>query len=64
MVTLTEDQVLYIKEMGFVRLSDGTYAMDLTAESRIPVDLALLVKVDELITEQRKTNELLTDLLG
>ena len=62
MPDIEKDQDLFYKEMGMVRIADGVYVMDLTGEARIPVDLALLHKLDELVIEVKRTNRYLATL--
>lgn len=62
MPKITDDETLDIPEMGMVRISDGLRAMDLTGESRVPTDMALFHKLDELLTEMRRTNRYLETL--
>lgn len=62
MPKVEDAKVFYAKEAGMYRLSDGTYVMGLTAEARIPADLHLLQKLNELLAEVKRTNRFLATL--
>jgi len=57
-----DDEAFSRKESGYTRIGDGVRAVDLTIESRLPVDMALLNKLDEVLVELRKNNKYLSDL--